>query len=392
VLIEVFFETLNDFGVTNRLAQITVYSLTFLVIPVFLLAQTIPLVSHYFKKEELSQITGKMLCFSTTGSFMGAVFSTLVLMAYIGVHHTAVITITCLSILYLMLSRKVFTAMPFVMICIALTAYAFNNNTVMQSLNIIENNQYNTIKVIEKNNGVTRRLSLNNNNSSLYSEVPITFGDDPTPRHTFLYVDHINKHLIDPLMFEDRAYDILVIGAAGFTIGLADDKNNYTFIDIDKSVKEISEEHFLKKKLTENKKFEATPARAFIHKATQDNKKFDLIVLDAYLGDRTIPEHLVTREFFLSVKNILKPNGIVAGNFIISSSFSSVFSVKIDNTLRSVFPNLNRQIISDYNAWNRDDINASNVIYIYHHRKNAPQDLYSDDKNTIYYDKSKKIN
>lgn len=391
VLVEIFFETLNDFGVTNRLLLITIYSLTFLVTPVFLLAQTIPLVSHYFRKEELSQITGKMLFFSTTGSFMGAVFSTLVLMAFIGVHHTAVITIACLSVLYLMLSRKIFTAMPFIMICVALATYAFNNNDVMRSLNIIENNQYNMIKVTERNNGVTRRLSLNNNNSSLYSEIPITFGDDLTPRHTFLYVDHINKHFIDPLMFEDRAYDILVIGAAGFTIGLSDDKNNYTFIDIDKSVKEISEEKFLKQKLTENKKFEATPARAFIHKTQKEGKKFDLIILDAYLGAKTIPEHLVTQEFFLSVKEILKPNGIMAGNFIVSSSFSSAFSIKIDNTLRRVFPNLSRQIVSDYDAWNRDDINASNIIYIYHHHKNTPQDFYSDDKNTIYYDKNKKI-
>jgi len=391
VLIEVFFETLSDFGVTNRLLQITIYSLTFLVIPVFLLAQTIPLVSHYFRKEELSQITGKMLFFSTTGSFMGAVFSTLVLMAFIGVHNAAVITIACLTILYLMLSRKIFTLMPFVMICVTLTAYAFNNNSVMRALNIIENNQYNMIKVTEKNNGVTRRLSLNNNNSSLYSEVPITFGDDPTPRHTFLYVDHINKNLIDPTMFEDRAFDILVIGAAGFTIGLSDDKNNYTFIDIDKSVKKISEEDFLKQKLTENKKFEATPARAFIHKAKKEGKKYDLIILDTFVSNKSIPEHLATQEFFLSVREILKPNSIMAGNFIVSANFSSAFSVKIDNTLRRVFPNLNRQIVSGYDAWNTDNKNTSNIIYIYHHRKNTPKEFYSDDKNTIYYDKNKRI-
>lgn len=390
VLIELFFNTLSDIGITDRLMQVTIYSIIFLVTPVFLLAQTIPLISHYFRKEELSQITGKMLFFSTVGSFMGAVFSTLVLMATIGVHYTALITIGCLTVLYLLLSRRTFSAMSFVMVMLLIAAFAMNNNSVMHGLNIVENNQYNMITVTERNNGKTRRLSLNNNNSSLYSELPIRFGNDGTPRHTFPYIDHLNRHFIDPLIFEERSYDILVIGAGGFTVGMDDDKNNYTFIDIDKSLKEISEDLFLKKKLTPNKKFEATPARAFIYEALREGKKYDLIILDAYLGDKTLPEHLVTQEFFQSVKDLLKEDGIMAGNFILSATFSSVFSVKLDNTLRHVFPLLTRQIIDNYDVWNRSESSAANVIYSYHHRPNAQQDIYSDDKNTIYYDKNKK--
>ncbi len=391
ILIGLFFETLSNIGISDRLAQATIYSTIFLVTPVYLLAQTIPLVSHYFRKEELSQITGKMLFFSTTGSFMGAVFSTLFLMAFIGVHYTALITIGCLCFLYIILSKKKISLATLAISLLFGATFVMNNNMVMRANNIVENNQYNTIRVIEKNNGATRRLSLNNNNSSLYSEVPIQFGDDPTPRTAFVYVDHINKHFIDPLMFDDKIHDILVIGAAGFTIGLTDDKNNYTFIDIDKSVKDISEKYFLKQKLTENKKFIGSPARAYLYKSTTENKKYDLIILDAYLGATTIPEHLVTQEFFNSVRNSLKPDGVMVGNFITSASFSSAFSMKLDNTLRSVFPHITRNIVNNYDAWDRNDIQKSNIIYFYHNRPTHINDIYTDNKNTIYYDKNRSI-
>lgn len=390
ILISQFFEIITALGITNRLAMTTVYSLVFLVYPVYLLAQTIPLISHYFRKERLSQITGKMLFFSTTGSFMGAVFSTLILMAYVGVHHTALITIGCLCFLYILLAKKKLSLTTMFIGLVFGAAILMNNNIVMRSLNIVENNQYNTIKVTERNDGKTRRLSLNNNNSSLYSDVPIQFGTDPTPRTVFVYADHINKHFIDPILDDDKIYEILVLGAGGFTIGLQDIKNNYDFIDIDKSLKRISEELFLKQELDDNKKFHGVPARAFLFQKINEGKKYDLIIIDAYLGARTIPEHMVTKEFYASVKKVLTDDGIIVGNFITSASFSSKFSQKIDNTLRSVFPFMSRQIMNDYNGWDRNDIQKSNILYIYHNRKNNVDGVYTDNKNTIHLDKDKK--
>ncbi len=391
VLIAGFFEAITAIGITNRLAMTTIYSLVFLVVPVYLLAQTIPLISHYFRKERLSQITGKMLFFSTTGSFMGAVFSTLILMAYIGVHHTALVTIGCLCFLYILLTKKKISGTTLFIGLAFMMAVLMNNNAVMQSIGIVENNQYNTIKVTERNDGKTRRLSLNNNNSSLYSDVPIQFGTDPTPRTVFVYADHINKHFINPTLDEDKIYEILVIGAGGFTIGLQDIKNNYDFIDIDKSLKRISEELFLKQELEDNKKFIGMPARAFLFQKINENKKYDLIIIDAYLGARTIPEHMVTKEFYQSVKKVLADDGVIVGNFITSASFSSKFSHKIDNTLRSVFPLVSRQIMNDYNAWDKNDIQKSNILYIYHNKAVSEGGIYTDDKNTIYYDKDKRI-
>lgn len=384
-----FFAFLNQNVVHNRLIVTTLYAGIFLVTPVYLLAQTIPLVSHFFRKEKLSYITGKMLFFSTLGSFMGAVFSTLVLMAFIGVHYTVVVTIACLCFLYWILSRQFFSRGSFLMLLVLLAAIGMNNDYIMKLDDVVGNNQYNIIKVKDMGQGNTRILSLNNNTSSAYTDTS-GFGENALYYNsTHGYVNYINRNFIDPIIGDTQVRDFLIIGAGGFTIGIDDTHNNYTFIDLDKSLKDISEEHFLKRKLTDNKKFEATPARAFISKAIHENKTFDMIVLDVFLGDKTIPEHLVTQEFYTSVKKVLKKDGIFLVNFIMPADFNTAFSIRVDNTLRRVFPNVSRQIIKDFDAWNSGSMKNANVLYIYFNKEETVDGYYSDNINRAYYDREK---
>ena len=74
-----FFYGLDIVGIENTVAKTTIYCLLFIVTPMYLLGQTIPLVSNYFSKEKLSLNTGRMLFASTMGSFAGSLFTTLVL-------------------------------------------------------------------------------------------------------------------------------------------------------------------------------------------------------------------------------------------------------------------------------------------------------------------------
>lgn len=386
-----FFEGLNQNGIHNRLLTAAIYACVFLITPVYLLAQTIPLVSHFFRKERLSLITGKMLFFSTVGSFMGAIFSTLVLMAFIGVHYTAVLTIGCLVVLHVALSRKLFSKNNFIMVLILLGAIVMNSEYILRADHVVSNNKYNTIKVMALGKGHMRILSMNNNNSSVYIDTEAIKETSPYARSTQGYADYINTNFIDPIIGDPNIRDFLIIGAGGFTLGIDDDTNNYTYIDIDGSLKDISEEHFLKKDLTPNKKFEATPARSFINTAIHNDKKFDMIIVDAYLGNQTLPEHLVTQEFYASVRQILEEDGIMIANFIMPVDFSTVFSVKVDNTLRRVFPHLTRHIVKDFDAWNSRELFNSNVLYIYYNRKEDILDYYTDNKNHVYYDRDKKV-
>lgn len=391
VSVAAFFALLSEMGISNRILATTIYSCALLVTPVFLLAQTIPLVSNFFSKEKLSLITGKMLFFSTLGSFMGAVFSTLVLMSFLGTHHTTTITIGCLTLLYILLSKKILSERVLIMVAVFSASILINSTQVMRELDIVEYNQYNVIKVTEENYGATRILSLNGNQSSLYTDPELLTAENSHIKGAFPYIDFVNKNILQHIQDDEKVYSILVIGAGGFTVGIDDNKNDYVFVDIDKSLKRVSEEFFLKFQLGENKTFEPVPARSYLYEAIKAGKTFDLVFLDAYLGAMTVPEHLVTEEFYHSVRQVLKPDGVMAANFITSASFATAFSIKIDNTLRKVFPQLNRQVIGNYDVWNREDPFNTNIVYVFNNRSKDPDDYYTDQLNSIHYDKHRFI-
>lgn len=382
VVMEQFFAFTTQMGVNHRLVALTLYSVLFLVTPVYLLGQTVPLVSHFFSRRKLAEITGRMLFFSTVGSFLGAIVSTLILMAYLGVHHTVGINFVLMAFLVWMLAPKRDKGAFLQSACILALALLFNSSHMMKEHGIIENNQYNTVSIIDDLYGHDKghHLLLNNSLSSYFS---------PGGKK-YAYVFYAEQHFLYPLMDEDRPKaDILVIGTGGFTFGLEDEKNDYTYVDIDASLKDVAEQDFLKRPLAPNKKFVAEDARAFLAHQT---KKYDLVMLDTYSGLVTIPEYLLTREYFQQVKNVMKDGGVMIANIIAAPQFEDRLSRHMDNTIRSVFPHVNRQIPSpDYEIWdNNGQYETTNVLYSY--KKNAEENasmIYTDDKNQSFIDKPK---
>lgn len=69
------------------------------ILPVFLASQTIPLLSELIHHEKKSIILGKLLFFSTIGSFLGSVITSLVFFAYIGVEKSIIINGIILAVL-----------------------------------------------------------------------------------------------------------------------------------------------------------------------------------------------------------------------------------------------------------------------------------------------------
>ncbi|MEM7679483.1 MAG: fused MFS/spermidine synthase [Pseudomonadota bacterium] len=375
-------EFANSIGLKHRLAQISVYSLIFIVIPVYLLGQTIPLVSNYFGKERLAKVTGRILFFSTLGSFAGAVFSTLVLMGTIGVNNTAALNFIILAVLLIVLSRKKLAWRPILGVLIACFAVYLNSNYLEYKVNgIIEHNKYNTIALKEIRRST--HLMLNNSPSSKFD----VNGQKGYRKYT--YVNRLEEWILSPLWSIPKRHDILVIGAGGFTFGYDTYDNedfHYDFVDIDGNLKDIAEAHILPEPLGDNKKFHAMPARAFL---SQTDKKYDVIFLDAYFGKFTLPEHLVTVEFFDQIKSHLKDKAVLAANFITSPNFFDPFSRRLDNTFRSVFPHVSRIAIMDrFFLWNENKNVTSNILYLYsHHGDYGVEGVYTDNLNTVYRDR-----
>lgn len=375
--IDWFFRILFFIGISERLILTTLYVSIFMIVPVFLLGQTVPLVSNYFRTRNLSLFAGRILFFSTTGSFMGAVFCTLILMAIFGVHYAVTVTIACLFTLAVFLSQNLLNRTVLITGLCLILSLILNSQNTMRSMNIVKNNQYNTIQIFSTDDN-TRYLSLNRNNfSAVYTE---------NPNKEFENITLIQKLLLDPIKNDTAPLNILVIGAGGFIFGLNDTKNNYTFIDIDGSLQEVAEELFIKKPLTKNKVFKKIPARAFLKNST---KKYDLIFLDVFQAAFNFPEHLATQEFFTAVRENLRDDGYFAGNFYVASNMTDQFSRNLEATIRSIFPNINKAVIGSYNPWDVTNHQYRNVIYTARKYKPTKTNIYTDNLNRAAYDRGR---
>jgi len=378
--LEIFYALLTAISIENRIAQTAIYSFTFLVYPVFLLGQTVPLISNYFSRDTLSETTGKMLFCSTVGSFGGSIISTLVLMTTIGVNNTVIVNVALLTLLVIMLSKRSIINIA-IMAGVFGLSVALNSNHTMSMFGIIENNNYNTIAIIDVEDEEDSRILVMNRTAM--SKI------SADPENHYPYLKYVQHTFFDPLMTNDKVDDILVVGAGGFSIGLEDTKNQYVFIDIDPSLKRISEESFLKQKLTDNKIFYPEPARAFMRR---DERQYDVIFLDAFSNPNTIPQQLITKEFFELARSRLRPGGTVVFNTITSANFSNRYSVKLDNTIRTVFPNISRQIIIPHDKakkaynWDVYGTGNSNVVYSYFDKQAKSSGTYTDNLNTFPYD------
>jgi len=197
----------------------------------------------------------------------------------------------------------------------------------------------------------------------------------------FEYIEWINTNFIYTLPVTHRR-EILVLGAGGFTIGLNDTFHSYTFIDIEKTLKDVTEQKFLDKKLTPNKKFIVQDASQFLKNTS---KKYDVIILDVFSNTYQVPESFITAEFMERMKSRVADNGVILMNVAASPSFADPFTQTFDNTFHSVFKNnAQRQIMGNHNPW--DESQLLNLIYIYHNRPNSNR-IYTINKTPVIYDK-----
>jgi hypothetical protein len=61
--------------------------------------------------------------------------------------------------------------------------------------------------------------------------------------------------------------------------------------------------------------------------------------------------------------------------------------------MRAVFPHVTRTVVGDhYNLWSESETTMANIAYIYRHETDYDEGhIYSDNRNTVFYDKPKKL-
>jgi predicted membrane-bound spermidine synthase len=366
----VFFQVLDGLGLTHRLVQAAVHTSLFLVYPVYLLGQTIPLVAYCSTGANLPRSTGLMLFLSTLGSFLGSVVSTLVFMTFLGVHITVALTLVLLVALAALIGWRMEGRKGLLLTAAVLGLYivAVNSPAAVRAYGIVSNNLYSEVRIVTNPAENSRLLVINNSPSSKVAA---------NPEHRFVYLRFIDREVLGKLD-ATRPRRILVIGAGGFTIGLEDRFHAYTYVDIDPALQTVSEEHFLRQPLTPNKTFVPESARAFLRRNTQT---YDVVVLDAFTNRINLPPDLVTREAFAAVRQAVAPDGQVIMNIITSPTFADRFSRSIDATIRSVFPFVTRQVLPQTQSGS-----VASVLYLAGRLENEPHDIYTDDRNRSFLD------
>lgn len=322
----------------------------------YFLGQTLPLVTNIMKGDRVSEISGNVLFLSTLGSFLGAIITTNILLKFFGVAVTIFINITLLSILIIFLEfyrkdRGLIIKSFFIILALF---FIYGINIPIERENFNKTNQYANYKTIQ--DGVIKIFSSNKSYSSvMYNE------------NKFGYIKYLEKFIFEDLKIRNE--DILVIGAGGFLFSkdLEYTKNRFTYVDIDPEIKSIAEQYFLNESI--NGSFVALDGRNFIN---QTNENYGLIFVDAYSSKLSMPEHLLTKEFFKSVSDRLKDDGIVVINTIYKTNFKDKFSLKMNKTIQSVFNNCYVYPVSPSD-------NITNVEYVCF--KAGVEKEYTDDLN-----------
>ena len=364
-----YFVWMYQGGITSSVIQTFIYSFIFLSVGPFLFGFNTTLLSRCLHRYN-TNYTGNIMAWDTIGSVLGSLLTTLILMPFVGVNNTVMLIVLLASVAAIITRPKWWTVLLGILIMIP--TIMINNNIVQRDrYGILVNNANSTITVMRDDAG-TRYLYMNGLPMSVYNS---------DTGSTTQYMDYLNEHFIYN-MPNDYPRQILILGAGGFTAGIDDTYNNYTFVDIEHTLQDISEKYFLGESLGENKKFVVQDASQYLKNTTQ---QYDLILLDVYSNSYQIPEGFITAEFMQRVKSRVAPNGILVMNIIASQSFRDKYSQVFDNTFHTVFKsNTQRQVIGYANPYAENDV--VNVLYVWYNRGDN-DNIYTINKTPVIYDR-----
>ncbi|PCI30901.1 MAG: hypothetical protein COB67_00155 [SAR324 cluster bacterium] len=294
----------------NIWLQFTIWLLATVGYPIFLLGQTIPILSSQSSFKTHSEASGNILFYSTLGSVIGAIGVSAFLFNTLGVGMTLVVIgvlITAMTGILFIYTEERF--IPIATIAALSMVFMLNIKTTF-----VVQNAYANVSIAQT---VDKRLyfKVNNNASS-------TIHKDGKPAR---YMEAIRNALEVEISNNSK---VLVVGAGGYTLSHLYNKFDVTYVEINRDLKAAAEKYFLKKPVVGKVIHE--DARAYFIKT---DTMYDAILLDAYNGNFEVPAHMMSVEFFKNVKEHLNKNGIILVNMIVDPFFNDTFSSTFRNSL-----------------------------------------------------------
>lgn len=315
------FSLISLYGTSIDLFYLSLYCFLFLMVPVLLLGTTLPFLSTYITASSPNETTGKSLAFSTLGSFLGALLTSLVFFMFLGVSLTIIVLCSLLISAALIINvRSIYTYIASCFVC-ALLIWVNMSPSINPNLAETPYASY-RVETIPNTFSDAKIFKVNNQNASFHMS---SVSSSP---YISRVLDLMNN------TFGYKYHDIAVLGAGGFSLSQYDKTNNrYTYIDIDPDIGTIASAHFLEAPIKGS--LIEQDARQFLQ---HNKKRYDVIVVDLFSHNTTIPWHVSTQAFFKSIKASVKQDGLVFINVVGDARFSGDFDRRIHNTILSALP------------------------------------------------------
>ncbi len=321
-------EKLLDMGVPLSWSIGLAASLLF-ILPIYLASQTVPMLAELTNDDgKAGKASGKVLFFSTVGSVVGGIVTPVWLFPTFGVAHSTFVVCGLLAIAAGVMAMGHYRAVKEVaagsvalLLVVAGTALAGQEPDLFHF-----DSEYQSIRVVEeKDDGPAIRIMMvgGGRASGIFSE---------SGKTAFEYTQ-----LGAQMVADTKARNVLVVGAAGFTLprdaAALSTVEHVDAIDVDPAVKGIAEKYFLQSALSEKVRFVPLSGRYAMHKLRSEGRQYDFAFIDAYFG-RGLPEELSTAEFFADVKRL---SSRTAANVIMDRKLTSDFARNLLATFSHVF-------------------------------------------------------
>lgn len=352
LFIDSFFSLFNH----SYIIPLIIYCIIIIFPTAYILGQTVPLITKIMPKDEVGKVSGGVLFLSTIGSFLGAIITTNILLNYFGVSITLAINTVALILLSFLLNKTskniIFSSLTIIFILYL--------NIAFEKRTYVKTNAYSNYEVVEKNIGEEELIIFKSNKS--FSSIIVKDLEE-----NIGYIKEIQEVLFKKLNLKNKK--ILVIGAGGFLVSEYEKNNNkFTYLDIDPDIKRVAEDKFLLRNI--NGDFIEKDGRNYIN---YTNQKYDVVILDAFVSKKSIPEHLATKEFLKSTKEVISENGWFVMNSIQDTQFNEQYTRNMYKTIQNVFDFCYHYPLNLENE-------LSNTIYICK-KTNSTYQIYVDDLN-----------
>lgn len=306
------------------------------VVPIALLGMVSPFVLKLAARErsDIGAIAGQLYAISTIGSLVGTFLPTLVLLPTLGTRRTVLAAATLLLVLgaaQFVRRRVSVVAVGVVgLLLIALPEHPpawWGGGTVIAAVD----SPYQFIRVVDHPRiayGSPGRALVFNEGLSTQS-LAVRSGD--------ALQGYFAVAAALPGAFAEQPVSVLILGNAGGTVGAAMQQwfpkgaVEITGVEIDPAVTALARAtfaHFPEYPIAH------TDSRVFLER---NQRQYDLILVDAYTNQLTIPSHLVTREFFQLLQRRLTPRGFIAMNINAPRADSPLLQILLA-TVADVFP------------------------------------------------------